>query len=138
DAISFTDDMSNNGLNKSTALLNYWKNPGDKAYAPALSSPTAGIFAQPSTLQLQNGSYVRLKMVTLGYNLPKNLLSNTKLLTNARIYVLGQNLWTIKDKDFRGADPEVSADGGSNQIVGESFFALPQPKTITVGVNLTF
>lgn len=138
DAISFTDDMNNNGLNKSTALLNYWKQPGDKAYAPALNSPTAGIFTQASTLQLQNGSYMRLKTVTLGYNLPKNFLSNTKLLTNARIYVLGQNLWTIKDKDFRGADPEVSADGGSNQIVGESFFALPQPKTITVGVNLTF
>lgn len=138
DGLRFTGNMANNGLNKSSDLLDYWKNPGDNTYAPALASTTTGTFSRLSTLQLQDGSYLRLKMLTLGYNLPKNLLSGTKVLTNARIYALAQNIWTIKNKDFKGADPEVSANGGSNQVVGESFFALPQPKTITVGVNLTF
>lgn len=139
DGLRFTGNMNPaSGLNKSTDILNYWKKPGDKAYAPALTSATTSRFANLSTLQLQDGSYLRLKTLTLGYNLPKNLMSSTKLLTNARIYALAQNIWTIKNKNFRGADPEVSANGGSNQVVGESFFALPQPKTITVGVNLTF
>lgn len=138
DGLRFTGNMANNGLNKSSDLLNYWKQPGDKAYAPALKSTTTGTFSRLSTLQLQDGSYLRLKTLSLGYNLPKDLMSRTRLLTNARIYALAYNIWTIKNKDFKGADPEVSANGGSNQVVGESFFALPQPKTITVGVNLTF
>jgi hypothetical protein len=44
----------------------------------------------------------------------------------------------LKDKNFRGPDPEVSANGPSNQVLGESFFALPQAKTITFGLNLGF
>lgn len=138
DGLVFTENVNSRSYNKSTELLNYWKQPGDKAFAPSLSSPTAATFVQTSTLQLQDGSYARLKLLSLGYNLPTDLLSKTRLLSNARIYALAQNLWTIKSKNFRRPDPEVSANGGSNQIVGESFFALPQPKTITIGVNLTF
>ncbi|MBF9251830.1 hypothetical protein I2I11_00840 [Pontibacter sp. 172403-2] len=124
--------------NKSTDLLDYWTPENRDAFAPALSSPTAPNFPQLSTLQLQNGSYLRLKTVSLGYNIPSTVLSKTNVFTSARVYVLAQNLLTFKDKDFRGPDPEVSADAGNNQVVGESFFALPQPKTITAGVNLTF
>jgi hypothetical protein len=47
-------------------------------------------------------------------------------------------LATVKNKNFRGPDPEVSANGGSNQILGESFFALPQARTVTFGVNFGF
>ncbi|MNL75660.1 hypothetical protein D3C87_2015070 [compost metagenome] len=74
----------------------------------------------------------------MGYTIPQELLLKTKALSKARIYVSAQNLWTIKDKNFRGPDPEVSANGASNQILGETFFALPQPKVITFGVNLGF
>jgi hypothetical protein len=54
------------------------------------------------------------------------------------VYVLGQNLWTATKKSFRGADPEVSQFGTYGMAAGESLFSLPQPKTITVGVNLVF
>jgi TonB-linked SusC/RagA family outer membrane protein len=138
DGLRFTENINTTGFNKSTDLLNYWKNPGDVAFAPRLASPTAANFQQLSTLQLQNGSYLRMKTASLGYTIPKNILEKSKLFTNARVYVLGQNLFTVKDKNFRGPDPEVSADGASNQIVGESFFALPQARTITFGVNLGF
>jgi hypothetical protein len=74
--------------------------------------------------------------VTLGYNLPASVIGKTKVLRSARIYVLGQNLWTIQNKDFRGPDPEVSANGASNLIMGESFFALPQAKSLTFGINI--
>lgn len=137
DGLRFTDNPAS-GFNKSTDLLDYWQQPGDNAFFPALSSPTAPSFPQLSTLQLQNGSYLRLKTVSLGYNVPSSVLTRTKIFSTARVYVLAQNLLTVKDKDFRGPDPEVSANGGNNQIVGQSFFALPQPKTITAGINLTF
>lgn len=139
DGLRFTENMGGT-YNKNRALLNYWKAPGDNAFAPALNSPTAaaGVFSQLSTSQLQNGSYLRLKTLTFGYSVPKVILDRTKAIQSFRLYVMAQNIWTVKDKSFRGPDPEVSANGQSNQVLGESFFALPQPKMVSVGVNVGF
>ncbi len=137
DGLRFTDNMSATaGFNKSVDVLNYWKQAGDVVFAPKLSSSTAPLFNQPSTLQLQNGSFLRLRNVSVGYTLPKSLLEKLKVVRTLRVYAMGQNLWLLKDKNFRGPDPEVSANGPNNQILGESFFALPQAKTITFGLNL--
>ncbi len=138
DGLRFTENFATGSYNKSTDLLNYWKQAGDQSFAPRLNSPTRLTFHQLSTSQLQDGSYARLKTLTLGYTLPTSVLSKTKVLRSARIYALGQNLWTIQNKDFRGPDPEVSANGASNLVVGETFFALPQAKSITFGINLGF
>lgn len=134
-------DNVRRGNNLSKDLLNYWQKPGDQAFAPSATSASwksSNNFAQLSTAQLFDGSFLRLKTLTLGYNLPSNLLNNTHVLSGARLYVLGQNLWTVTKKEFRGADPEISQYGTNAQVAGESFFSLPQPKTITVGVNLVF
>jgi TonB-linked SusC/RagA family outer membrane protein len=133
-------DNATAGTNLSKDMLNYWKQPGDKAFAPAATSASwhNTSLSDLSTEQLFDGSYLRLKTLTLGYRLPENLLSNTHILSNARVYVLGQNLWTATKKGFRGADPEISQYGTYGLGVGESYFSLPQPKTITVGVNLVF
>jgi TonB-linked SusC/RagA family outer membrane protein len=130
-----------NQYNLSKDMLNYWKKPGDQAFAPAATSASwksNNNFTQLSTAQLFDGSFLRLKTLTLGYNLPANWLSNTHVLSSARLYVLGQNLWTVTKKGYRGADPEVSRFGANGQVAGESFFSLPQAKTITVGANLVF
>jgi TonB-linked SusC/RagA family outer membrane protein len=139
DGLRFTENLGGT-FNKSTDLLNYWKQPGDQAFAPALNSATAaaGIFNQLSTLQLLDGSYLRLKNVSLGYNAPKSLLSKVKFIESFRIYAMATNLWTLTSSGFRGPDPEVSANGQSNQVLGESFFALPQAKSIQIGVNIGF
>jgi hypothetical protein len=139
DGLRFTENMGGT-FNKSTDLLNYWRQPGDNAFAPALNSPTAaaGIFNQLSTLQLLDGSYLRLKNVSLGYNAPKSFLNKTKFIESFRVYVMATNIWTLTSSGFRGPDPEVSANGQSNQVLGESFFALPQAKSIQVGVNIGF
>ncbi|MGV3685699.1 MAG: SusC/RagA family TonB-linked outer membrane protein [Daejeonella sp.] len=138
DGLRFTENINTGSYNKSTDVLNYWKQAGDNAFAPRLNSPTRLTFHNLSTSQLQDGSYARLKTVTLGYNLPTELLAKSKIIRSARIYALGQNLLTIQNKDFRGPDPEVSANGASNLVMGESFFALPQAKSITFGINLGF
>lgn len=137
DGLRFTENMGTGSFNKDVRLLDYWQKAGDRTFAPALASPTAPTFNQLSTLQLQNGSYARLKTLTLGYRVPAEVLNRARFITNARFYVMGQNLFIIQDKNFRGPDAEVSANGGGI-IQGESFFALPQAKAITVGVNIGF
>jgi hypothetical protein len=137
--LGFTENMGGT-FNKSQDLLNYWKQAGDQAFAPALASPTAaaGIFSQLSTLQILDGSYLRLKNISLGYTIPKSILQRAKFIQSFRVYVMASNIWTLTNGRFRGPDPEVSANGQSNQVLGESFFALPQAKSIQTGVNITF
>jgi TonB-linked SusC/RagA family outer membrane protein len=139
DGLRFTENMNPAaGFNKSTTLLDYWKQAGDVTFAPSLASSTAPLFNQLSTLHLQNGSFLRLRNASLGYTLPAGIVEKTKAFRSIRVYTLGQNLWLLKDKNFRGPDPEVSANGPNNQILGESFFALPQARTYTFGLNLGF
>jgi TonB-dependent starch-binding outer membrane protein SusC len=126
------------GFNKSTSVLDYWKESGDEAFAPKLSSTTAPLFNQASTNFLQNGSFLRLRNLQVGYSLPSSVFERQNVIQGARIYFLGQNLWLLKDKNFRGPDPEVSANGANNVVQGESFFALPQARILTCGVNLKF
>lgn len=135
--LTFTENLGSPSFNKTTNVLNYWRKEGDNAFAPRLASTTAPIFNQSSTLQLQDGSYARLKTLSLGYKLPTTVIDRIKFLSSARFYVLGQNLFIIQNKDFRGPDAEVSANGGSI-IQGESFFALPQTRSFTFGLNIGF
>lgn len=132
---NFSDNIISGSYNKSQRLNDYHQNPGDIAYAPALNSVTVNSFHQHSSKLLFNGSYLRLKMVTLGYSLPQSWLQKSKVFQSARIYALGQNLWVLKDRNLEG-DPEISANGASNGIIGQSFFAIPQAKSFTIGINL--
>nr|WP_276898210.1 TonB-dependent receptor [Pedobacter kyonggii] len=135
DGLQFADNFGTGSYNKSVKLLDYWKQPGDNAFAPALNSATRTTYHQASTKQLMNGSYMRLKTLSVGYSFPKEFLQKSKLFSSVRLYFQGQNIWTIKDKDFRG-DPEISANGANGLVLGQSFFALPQAKTFTFGVNI--
>ena len=125
------------GFNKSTDLLDTWQNPGDNAFAPNPDSPSYANFAQRSTSQLFDGSYIRLKSITLGYTLRGSKLG-TSAFENIRLYIQGNNLLTFNDDAFRGQDIEVSADGQNNLVQGESFFAIPQAKIFKFGLNATF
>lgn len=138
DGLRFTENMVAPGFNKSVALLDYWQEVGDEAFAPSLASPTVNSFNQLSTLQVQNGSFLRLRNVNVGYTLPPRLLSGQNAIRSLRIYALAQNLWLWNDSTFRGPDPEVSANGPNTQVQGQSFFALPQPYSLQIGVNVGF
>lgn len=136
--LRFAEDVRAGGFNKTTDVLNYWTGPGDTdAFAPGPDSPTKNTFRQSSTLQMQDGSFLRLRNISLGYTLRGKDLG-TKAFESIRIYVMGQNIWTLMNADFRGADPEVADDGNLNLRQGESFFTPPQAKTTTVGVNVSF
>lgn len=130
----FTENGSSS-FNNSRTLLNYWTTPGQEADFPALTSPTAPLFASRSTLQLEDGSFIRLRTATLAYNLPSTLLERVNFISRARVYVQGQNLLTFSSTDL---EPEVNGGGNSNLNVGESFFTPPQARMFTVGANLSF
>jgi TonB-linked SusC/RagA family outer membrane protein len=105
---------------------------------PNTKTPEARLFfnngAQPSSRFIQDGTFVRLRNVTLAYNFPKTLLTKAKI-QNLRVYVTGQNLFTWTH--YTGWDPEVNADVVVTNIAqGYDFYSAPQARTITFGINV--
>ena len=107
---------------------------------PDAKFPEARLFfnngAQPSSRFIQDGSFVRLRNVTLSYSLPKSLLNKAKI-NSVRLFLTGQNLLTFTK--YTGWDPEVNADDIVTNIAqGYDFYTAPQAKTITGGINIGF
>lgn len=130
-----SSSASNGPDNQTVDQLRAWKNPGDKTDVPQLRrGGVNGVNA--SNRYLSDGSYLRLKTLTIGYNLPAALASKFKL-EKLRLYFSAQNLLTFTP--YKGWDPEVNADFQSSNInQGVDFYSAPQPKTMTFGINLGF
>jgi TonB-linked SusC/RagA family outer membrane protein len=130
--------MSANGRyedNSTIAQLDRWQKPGDITQIPQ-ARLYSNNGAQSSSRFLYDGSYLRLKTVTLAYNFPSVVIDKLSV-TSLRLYVTGQNLLTITD--YIGWDPEVNTDfNASNVNLGNDFYAAPQPKNLTVGVKVGF
>ena len=114
---------------QTTEVLNVWRKPGDVTNIPRLAD------GLKSSRFIENGSFMRIKNVTLGYTLPKDLLKKL-WLKSARVYVSGQNLYTFTT--YSGMDPEVNYYSTDNIIMGTDFFTYPQSRTFLVGLNLGF
>jgi len=100
--------------------VNYWTLENPSNTAPRPRDATINYF---SSLSYQDASYIRLRNLSLGYSLPKNLISKVGM-NNCRIYSSATNIWT--QTDFLSYSPEVSAGG------------YPEPKTFIVGLNVSF
>ena len=125
------------GDNQLAVVNNRWQNPGDITAIPdATSDPVrAASNKRVSSRFLEDGSYLRLKNITIGYRLNKDFLERKKI-SNFRIYVSSQNLFTFTK--YTGLDPEVNYRGNDNAVIGTDFFTYPQARTYTIGCNLTF
>ncbi|MBO9204239.1 MULTISPECIES: SusC/RagA family TonB-linked outer membrane protein [Niastella] len=86
-----------------------------------------------STRIIEDGSYLRLKTVQLGYTLPESIMKNSKI-KSCRFYLATQNLYTWTK--YSGNDPEVSV-GYSALTPGFDYSAYPRARTVTLGVNLS-
>ena len=84
---------------------------------------------------IEDGSYIRLKNITLGYTFPKRLVGRIGLET-LRLQVNIQNLLTITG--YKGYDPEIGASTASNHVMGLDNGRYPSPTTYSFGVNVTF
>jgi TonB-linked SusC/RagA family outer membrane protein len=121
--------------NQTSDQLNRWQQPGDITKVPQLRLGYGnGIGA--SSRYVEDASYWRVKNVTLAYNIPAAVTSKLKL-RSARFYITGVNLFTFTN--YTGWDPEVNTDyraGNRNQ--GSDFYAAPQIKSLTFGLNVGF
>jgi TonB-linked SusC/RagA family outer membrane protein len=126
--------------NQTTDQARRWQKVGDKTDVPQLRLYTNN-GSNSSSRYLSDASYLRVRNVQLAYNLPTKWISRAKL-SSARVYVVGQNLFTFTS--YKGWDPEVSADylGSTttnyNLFLGNDFYSAPQIKSFTVGVNVGF
>ena len=128
------------GRNYLKRLNNRWRSeadPGDGT-VPKISVVLDGFEKTASSFWITDGSYARLKNVTLGYNLPSNLIQKIGL-ANARVYFSGFNLITITDAETE--DPENFNIRGSIESPdgrGVSHGVYPSAKTYTFGININF
>jgi TonB-dependent starch-binding outer membrane protein SusC len=121
--------------NSTIDQLRRWQNPGDITDVPQ-ARLYANNGAQSSSRFLYDGSYLRLKNLTIAYNLPAEFIRRFSL-TSARLYITGQNLLTFTK--YKGWDPEVNSDFvATNVNLGNDFYAAPQPKNFLVGIKIGF
>ena len=111
------------GTNWGERTLDAWTPANSSSAIPALTLVDRNNEGRFSTYFIENGSYLKLRNMQIGYNL-KNAF-NLKV-QNARVYVQGSNLLTFKSKKFTGTDPEIPN------------YAFPVPIIGTIGLNLTF
>ena len=93
------------GSNKGNRLLGAWNTNNTGSTIPALTTNNTADEGRASTYFVENGSYLKLRNLQVGYNLPTSFLSKFKM-GSARIYLSGQNLLTIKSKSLTCSDPE--------------------------------
>jgi hypothetical protein len=126
--------------------LDRWQKAGDITDIPRLTTYSGnpsqndggannygGNVASLSTRYLEDGSFIRLKTLTLGYTLPPSAVRKIKL-NSVRAYVQATNVFTITK--YLGLDPEISSQSNNQNTAGYDWATVPQPRTLQVGLNV--
>jgi len=116
-----------------TAFDGRWTGEGTSNYYPRARLNGGYFNSRFSNFLLEDGSFVRLKNVTLGYNIP---LGKVKVVKNARVFVTATNLVTITK--YTGYDPEVNTNYNNPLTPGVDNGTYPQSKTFSAGINVRF
>jgi TonB-dependent starch-binding outer membrane protein SusC len=131
----FTDFYGFNGNRSNRMLYQSWTPTRTNAILPKLDI-TDNYSFQPSTYYIEDGSYIRAKVIQLGYRLPSSLLSRVKI-DNARVYVQGQNLFTITN--YQGLDPTLGTRNNATEgWTGIDYGNYPTARVLMVGLQLSF
>ena len=123
--------------NNSTDVLSRWQKAGDQTSIPrpVFSDNVSNGSAVQISENVEKGDFVRIRNITLGYNLPTNILSKAGM-SRARVYVNLNNYFLFTN--YTGTDPEVSTNGNSNLTPGVDRNTAPMARSILVGVNVGF
>lgn len=121
-------------FNSSTLARERWRNPGDIATLHRAAWGDPGRNGSVSNRVLQDGSFLRIKNISLGYNFANEQMKKVGI-QNLRVYLAGQNIFTFTE--YRGYDPEVNAYEDDSRF-GFDLSSFPQARTYTLGLNLTF
>jgi TonB-linked SusC/RagA family outer membrane protein len=117
--------VADTGNNKGERLIDAWTPVNSGSDIPALTTVNGADEGRMSSYFVENGSYIKMRTLQLGYTLPAKLIKKV-LLSSARVYVSGDNLWTIKSKSLTCSDPESTAWG------------YPHTASFTFGVQVSF
>lgn len=112
------------GTNWGTRTLQAWSPTNTSSAIPALTLVDRNNENRTSTYYLENGSYLKLRNIQIGYNL-RNALSAIKV-QRARVFIQANNLFTVKSKSYTATDPENPSG------------AYPIPAITTIGLDLSF
>ena len=125
-----------NGKNGLAIYKEAWDGPGTSNRIAKIDRPDGreGTFPnRVSSNYIEDGSFVRLRNLTLGYNIP---LAPGAFLKRARVYAAAENLLTLTK--YSGYNPEVSSMGNNNTVFGVDMNAYPLAKTYRLGVQIGF
>lgn len=131
----YLDNMEGN-VNGTVASLNRWQsatNIGD-GFTNRANRKQTGYNARTSTWHLEDGSYLRLQNITVGYTLPSNWTKKL-YIEKCRIYFSANNLYTWTN--YSGYNPEVSLRNSNALTPGEDYGTYPLARTFMIGLNLT-
>ncbi|MDQ2178714.1 TonB-dependent receptor [Marinifilum sp. D714] len=121
------------GQNFLASSLNAWTENNRNTNVPRAVLGDPNMNTRESTRYLEDGSFLRLKNIELGYTLPKDVISRIGL-TKCRVYINAQNIWTMTD--YSGIDPEVGRGDVLSLGIDRSFY--PINKSFFAGVQLSF
>jgi TonB-dependent starch-binding outer membrane protein SusC len=128
-------ESSGRAWNKSSAVVNAWNGTGtsNTVPRPIVTDPNQNV--RVGSHLVEDGSYLRLRNIQIGYNVPGPLLSKIRI-SRARVYVAAQNLLTFTS--YSGNDPEVGFDNNNSAANGIDLDLYPQARTYSLGVNIGF
>lgn len=113
--------------------LNRWQKPGDITDVPRVTTVGTNYTLSPISRFLEDGSFVRLNTLNIGYNLSPDA-AKWLGIAGLRVYVAGSNLWLWKK--YSGPDPEINVTSNPS-VLGYDLGTPPIPRTIQAGFNLT-
>ncbi len=129
-------DFNNNGRE----ILSRWTTAGQITDVPRMVLNNGTIINMNGSAIsrfVEDGDFVRIQNIILGYNIPKSILSKANIgLTGVRLYAQVQNAFTFTK--YKGLDPELNSDGNVNQTFGLDFNTNPQFRVFTFGANIRF
>ena len=113
------------GSNKGRRLLEAWTADNTSSSIPALTTGNTADEGRASTYYVEHGSWMKLRTLQLGYNFAGSLMKKLRM-NSARVYVSGQNLFTLKSNGFTISDPE------------NPNWAYPHSTSVSFGLQVSF
>jgi len=124
-------------FNVDRKVLNRWRSPQNQG--DGVTPTTNGgrvLYRDVNSGWIEDASFLRIQNITLGYNFKQKFATSSKVFKGLRVYGSVQNLVTFTK--YSGGNPEALTNGSNALTPGRDFLGYPLPRTVTVGVNMTF
>jgi TonB-linked SusC/RagA family outer membrane protein len=128
--------MTETSGNQMAAVKDRWTPVNTNTTVPRYANGDPNDNQRPSTRFIEDGSYLRIQNISLGYTLPEPILKKLRYVNRFRAYITIQNLYTFTD--YTGLDPEIGSYNGNPLLTGVDLGRYPVPRSFTAGFNVEF